>query len=77
MTKQITHRKETPVKKRDSDCYQKKVRRITAWYNRLVELRKKPVKENEDKEHTDKTLRKRKQLQNLEYYIDKIKKASN
>ena len=77
MSKQITHRKETPIKKRSQNAYQKKVDRVIAWYNRLLELRKKPVEVNKDKEHTDKVLRKRAELKQLDFYIGKIKKVSN
>lgn len=71
----IAHKRKTPTKKRSQSAYEKKVRRITAWYERLIELRKKPIKENEDKNHTDKALRKRRELKDLNYYIGKIKKA--
>ena len=73
MTKQITHRKETPVKKRSQTAYQKKVDRIIAWYNRLLELRKKDKGINPH----NKLPYKRAELKDLDFYIDKIKKASN
>jgi hypothetical protein len=69
------HRKETPVKKRDSNCYQKKVNKVTKWYNKLVENRKKEIEPNTDKNHPDKLLRKRVELKDLQFYLDKIKKA--
>ena len=39
--KETTHRKETPVKLRDGNCYANKVAEVTHWYNNLVENRKK------------------------------------
>jgi hypothetical protein len=47
----------TPTKKRSQNAYQKKVNRITAWYERLILLREKAIEPNEDKEHKDKALR--------------------
>jgi hypothetical protein len=67
----------TPIKKRSQTTYQRKVNRVIEWYNRLLELRKNPVEGNKDKEHTDKQPRKRKDLKPLDFYIDKIRKASN
>jgi hypothetical protein len=69
------HRKETPVKKRDGGCYQKKVEKITKWYNQLVENQKKDVGVNTDREHPDKLPRKRAELKDLDFYISKIKKV--
>jgi hypothetical protein len=69
------HRKETPVKKRDSNCYHKKVEKVTNWYNKLVENRKKEIEPNTDKNHPDKLLRKRVELKDLQFYLDKIKKV--
>ena len=66
----------TPIKQRSSICYQRKTNRIITWYNRLVELRKQPVEPNKDKEHTDKTLRIRKELKPLDYYIGLIKQIT-
>jgi hypothetical protein len=64
----------TPIKKRSQNAYQKKVNRITAWYERLILLREKEIESNKDREHKDKVLRKRKELKPLEYYLEKIKK---
>ena len=75
MAKKLTHRKETPVKQRDSGCYQRKVEEVTDWYNQLVENRKTPIELNTDKVHPDKLLRKRADLAPLSFYLDKIKKA--
>jgi len=76
MAKQLTHRKETPVKKRDGGCYQKKVGKITKWYNQLVENQKKGVEPHPDMhEHPDKLPRKQADLKPLDFYISKIKKV--
>jgi hypothetical protein len=72
--KTTIHRKETPVKKRDGGCEERKVEEVTDWYNRLVENRKNPIEANTDKDHPDKQLRKRKELKPLDFYISKIKK---
>ena len=70
------HRKETPVKKRDGGCYQKKVEKATKWYNQLVENQKTNVEPNKDThEHPDKLPRKRADLKPLEYYLERIKKV--
>jgi hypothetical protein len=47
-----------------------KINKITKWYEKLVEKRKKPEIINP---HT-KLFAKRKELKSLEYYINKIKK---
>jgi hypothetical protein len=73
MAKQIVNKKNTPIKKRDSDCYQKKVRRITAWYNRLVELRE----DEADINPNTKSANKRKELKPLDFYISKVKKVGD
>jgi hypothetical protein len=52
----------TPIKKRSQNAYQKKVNRITDWYERLILLREKAIEPNEDKEHKDKAVRIRKEL---------------
>jgi len=63
----------TPIKKRSQNAYQKKVNRVIAWYNRLVELRKKDKGINPH----NKLPYKRTELKDLDFYIGKIKKASN
>ena len=65
------HRKETPVKKRDGNCYQNKVEEITEWYRILVENRKKEPKINP---HNNLPY-KRAELKDLQFYLDKIKKV--
>lgn len=62
--------REKVLKKRSSNAYEKKVRRITVWYNHLLEERKKEVINPNTKEVV-----KRKELKPLDYYIGKIKKA--
>lgn len=69
------HRKETPVKQRDSNCYNRKVEEVTNWYRKLEENREKPIEPNKDNVHPDKQLRKRAELKPLEFYLDKIKKV--
>lgn len=70
MAKQLTRRKETPVKKRDGNCYRNKVEEVTHWYNKLVENRKKEVINPNNKLPI-----KLKELKPLEWYLDKIKKV--
>ena len=62
--------REKVLKKRGSNAYEKKVRRTTAWYNHLLKEREKEVVNPNTKEVV-----KRKPLQNLDYYIGKIKKV--
>ena len=68
--KELIKRRNTPIKQRSSSCYQRKVEKITKWYNHLIEERKKEVKINPN----NKLPYKRKELESLDYYIDKIKK---
>jgi hypothetical protein len=63
----------SPIKKRSQEAYNKKVARITAWYERLVLLRDKEAKENPN----TKAPNKRKELKDLNFYISQIKKVSN
>lgn len=67
--KQSLHRKITPFKKRSASCYQKKVDKITKWYNHLLECKKKEIINPNTKQPV-----KRKELKDLSYYIEKIKK---
>ena len=41
--KLIAHKRTTPIKKRSSSCYQKKVDKIIKWYNNLLKCREKEV----------------------------------
>jgi AAA15 family ATPase/GTPase len=59
-------------KKRTEKTYQHKVDKITNWYNRLLELRKKEPKINPN----TKLPAKRKELKPLNYYLEKIKKVT-
>jgi hypothetical protein len=59
----------TPIKQRSQSCYNKKVARITNWYNRLLKFREKEIINPNTKQAT-----KRKELKDLSYYIEKIKK---
>lgn len=61
----------TPVKKRSSSCYQNKIRKITKWYNDLIIYREKNILTINP---NTKTEVKRKELEPLEFYIEKIKK---
>jgi len=56
-------------KQRSQSCYQKKVDKITKWYNQLLKNREKELINPNTKQPT-----KRKELKPLEFYIDKIKK---
>lgn len=59
--------------KRNQEVYQKKVDRITKWYNNLVIEREKNI--NKINPNT-KQAPKRKDLKLLEYYIAKLKKVT-
>ena len=56
-------------KSRTQAVYQKKVDKITNWYNQLLKNREKEVINPNTKQPV-----KRKELKSLDYYIDKIKK---
>ena len=58
-------------KKRSQSAYQKKVNRITAWYNHLLKERKEEIINPNTKESV-----KRKELKPLDFYINQLKKAS-
>jgi hypothetical protein len=58
-------------KKRSASCYEKKVRRITKWYNTLVKVRGVATTNTNTKQEP-----KRKELKPLEFYIDKLKKPT-
>jgi len=58
-------------KQRSSSCYQNKVNKITNWYNHLIEERKK----NSDRINPNtKQPAKVRELRELQYYLDQIKK---
>ena len=60
-------------KQRSSKVYQKKVNKIRKWYGRLEKIRKEnsnPINKN-TKEPV-----KRRELKPIDFYIDKIKKAT-
>lgn len=65
----ITHRRTTPIKKRNQSAYNRKVKRITDWYNHLIRYREKEVINPNTKCPV-----KRCELKSLEYYIDLLKK---
>lgn len=56
-------------KKRTQDTYQKKVDKVTKWYTRLLELRKKEKINPNTKQPV-----KQRELKDLDWYVDKIKK---
>ena len=56
-------------KQRSQSCYQKKVDKITKWYNQLLKNREKEVINPNTKQPT-----KRKELKPLQFYLDQIKK---
>jgi len=70
----ITKKRYTPPKKRNVHCYQRKVNKITKWFNRLLKFRENPKKDNLINPNT-KQAPKRKELKDLDYYISKIKKV--
>ena len=61
--------KKTPVKKRSQSCYQRKIDKITKWYNRLLKFREKEIINPNTKQPS-----KRKELKPLQFYLDQIKK---
>jgi hypothetical protein len=61
--------RKSPIKKRSNKVYQKKIDKVTKWYEESLELREKPVVANSGKES-----RKRKELKPLDFYLNKIKK---
>jgi hypothetical protein len=65
-------RRSTPVKIRGGKAYQAKVRTVTKWHKRVEKIREKPAEVNPN----TKVQAKRKDLQPLNYYVDKIKKPS-
>ena len=67
--KAITTKRRTPIKKRSQSCYEKKVKRIKDWYNHLLKCREKEVINSNTKQSV-----KRKELKDLNYYIEQIKK---
>ena len=78
MPKEIIKRKSTPIKKRGQVTYQRKVDRITRWYNRLLKFRKEtPMKSIRINEKGDTKKIERKPLKDLDYYLGKIKKPNN
>jgi hypothetical protein len=75
MAEKLTaHRRITPIKKRSNSCYNKKVKRITDWYNHLTKCRGNPIKDNLINPNT-KQEPKRKELKSLDYYIGLLKKS--
>lgn len=61
--KTISKKRNTPTKKRSQSCYQRKVDKITKWYNHIVKNRQ---------EKNAKRIEK-KPLKELEYFIKQIK----
>ena len=62
--------RKTPIKKWSQSCYQRKIDKITDWYNCLLKFREKEPKINS---HNNLPY-KRKELKSLEWYLEKIKK---
>jgi len=74
MAKELTtHKRLTPFKKRSQSAYNNKVKKITNWYNHLSKERDNPQRDNLINPNT-KQEPKRKELKNLDFYIDKLKK---
>jgi hypothetical protein len=76
MKTQIARKRQTPIKKRSQSCYNKKVNRLTDWYNRLLKWREIPQGNNLINPNT-KQEPKRKELKDLNYYIGQLKKVNN
>ncbi len=57
------------IKQRSQKVYDKKIDKITKWLNRLLEFRKKEIINPNTKQST-----KRKELRDLSFYIEKLKK---
>jgi len=58
------------TKQRSSSCYQRKIDKLTNWYNQLLKFREKEPKINP---HNNLPY-KRKELKPLDWYLEKIKK---
>jgi hypothetical protein len=69
----VIKRRTTPVKKRSATVYNRKVNKITKWYEILEKNREIPVRTNPN----NKRPVGRKELKPLEEYITKIKKIEN
>lgn len=63
--------KSSSQKGRSQKTYEHKVKRVTNWYNHLIEERKKEVINPNTKQSV-----KRKELKDLSFYTDKIKKPN-
>ena len=59
----------TSIKQRSSSCYQHKIKKLTDWYNHLIEERKEEKINPNTKQEV-----KRKVLKNLDFYIGLLKK---
>ncbi len=68
--------RKTPIKQRSNNCYNRKVAKITKWHNKLTEYRSNPKGNNLINPNT-KQEPKRKELKDLSYYIEKIKKPKS
>ena len=62
--KEITRKRTTPNKKRSTSCYNNKVKRVTDWYNHMLN----------NHNDIDGKGKEKQPLKPLDYYIDKIKK---
>ena len=63
-------------KKRSQSCYNRKFKKVTDWYNRLLKCRGNPKGNNFINPNT-KQEPKRGPLRELDYYLEKIKKPNN
>lgn len=68
MSKAPEVRKTTPKKKRSQSCYNRKVKKITKWYEHIEKERKNIVINPNTKTELP-----RKELRPLSWYIDKVK----
>lgn len=69
--KTSTRRRETPMKKRGVEAYEKKVRGIKKWHGHLTKCREKEVINPNNKLSV-----KRKELKPVDFYVDQVKKPS-
>jgi len=72
MSEKITHRRNTPIKKRSRTAYDNKAAAIKDWYSKLIIYRE---KNPEVINPNNKLVTKRKELKPLDYYLALLKKV--
>jgi len=73
MSEKITHRRNTPIKKRSRTAYDNKAAAIKDWYSKLIIYRE---KNPEVINPNSKCPIKRRELKPLEFYLDLLKKEN-